>query len=148
MIIKRYVLHIMTVISNDKNVLTENLITVGASEEADYRIIRHAINVGINNYKEVSIQTVDSDVFVLSFGYANIVKDAGVETLSVVYGPKETYFNVFDNLSYFGKYICRVLSYFHTLTRCDTTSSFYQLGKAKFWKTCMKQHNNNNNNSR
>ena len=24
------------------------------------------------------------------------------------------------------------------------TSSFYQLGKAKFWKTWMKQHNNNN----
>ena len=30
------------------------------------------------------------------------------------------------------------------LTGCDTTSSFYQLGKAKFWKIWMKQHNNNN----
>ena len=29
---------------------------------------------------------------------------------------------------------------------CETTSSFYHLGKAKFRKTWMKQHNNNNNN--
>ena len=56
-----------TVISNDNNVLTENLITVCTSEEADSRIIRHATNLGINNYKEVSIQTADSDVVVLSF---------------------------------------------------------------------------------
>ena len=57
---------------------------------------------------------------------------------------KEKYFDVFDNLSYFGEDICRALPYFYALTGCDTTSSFYQLGKAKFWKTWMKQHNNNN----
>ena len=38
------------------------------------------INLRVNNYKEVLIQTVDIAVVVLSFGYANIVKDAGVET--------------------------------------------------------------------
>ena len=83
---------------------TENLITICTSEEADSWIIQHGINInlGVNNY-EVSIQTVDSDVFVLSFGYANIVKDAGVETFSMVYGPKEISFGVFDYLSYFGK---------------------------------------------
>ena len=132
------------VISNDNNVLNENLITVSTSEEADSRIIQHAINIGFNDYKEVSIQTVDLGVVVLSLGYANIVKDAGVEKFSVVYGSKEKYFDVFDNLSYFGEDICTALSYFHALTGCDTTSSFYQLGKAKFWKTWMKQHNNNN----
>ena len=91
-----------TVISNDNNVLNENRITICTSEEADSRIIRHAINLGVNDYKEFSIETVDSDVVVLSFGYANIVKDAGVEKFSVVYGPREKYFDVFDNLSYFG----------------------------------------------
>ena len=63
--------------------------------------------------------------------------------LSVVNESKETYFDVFDNLSYFGKFICRALPYFHALTGCDTTSSLYQLSKAKFWKTWMKRHNNN-----
>ena len=121
-----------TVIWNDNTVLNENLITICTSDEADYRIIRHAINLGVNDYKEVSIETVDSGAVVLSFGYAKIVKDAGVEKISVVYGPKEKYFDVFDNLSYFWEDICRALSYFHALTACDTTSSFYQLGKAKF----------------
>ena len=79
----------------------------------------------------------------LSFGYANIVNDAGVGKFSVVYGPKEKYFDVFVNLS-FGEDICRALPYFHALTGCDTTSSFYQLGKAKFWKTWIKEHKNKN----
>ena len=61
----------------------------------------------------------------LSIGYAKIVKDADVEKVSVVYGPKEKYFDVFDNLSYFGEDICRALPYFHALTGCNTTSSFY-----------------------
>ena len=43
----------------------------------------------VNDYKEVSIETFDSDFVVLSFDYANTVKDAGVEKYSVVYGPKE-----------------------------------------------------------
>ena len=122
------------VISKYNNAPTENLITVWTSEEADSRIIRHAINPGVNKYKEVSIQTADSDVVVLSFGYANIVKGAGVETFSVVYGPKETYFDVLDSLSYFGEDICRALPYFHVLKGCYTTSSFYQLRKARLWK--------------
>ena len=90
-------------ISNDNNVLTGNLITICTSEEADSRIIRHALNLGVNNYKEVSIQTVYSDVVLLSFGYASIVKDAGVGTFFVAFGPKETYIDVFDKSSYFGE---------------------------------------------
>ena len=49
----------------------------------------------------------------------------------MVYGPKEKYFNVFDNLSYFEEDIRRALPYFHAFTGCDMTSSFYQLGRAK-----------------
>ena len=37
---------------------------------------------------------VDSDVVVLSCGYANTVKDAGIENFSVEFEPKETYFDV------------------------------------------------------
>ena len=77
-----------TVISNDNNVLNENLITACASEETDSRIIRHAINLRVNDYKKVSIQTVDSDVVVLSYGCANIVNDAGFANFSKVCGTK------------------------------------------------------------
>ena len=92
------------VISNDNNVLNESLIT---SKEADSRIILHAINLAVNDYKEFSIETVDSDVVVISFGCSNIVKDAGIEKFSVVCGPKEKHFDVSDNLSYFWEEICR-----------------------------------------
>ena len=62
----------------------------------------------------------------------------------MLYEQKEKYFDVFDNLSYFGEDICRLLPHFYRLTSWDTSPTFYQLGKAKFWKTWMKQHNNNN----
>ena len=75
------------------------------------------------------------------------VKDACVEIFSVVYGASEPYIDIFDNLSYFVEDICRALHYFQALTGYDTTSSLYQLGKAKLWKRWMKQHNNNNNES-
>ena len=52
----------------------------------------------------------------LSIGYAKIVKDADIEKVSVVYGPKEKYFDVFDNLSYFGEDIWRAVPYFHAFT--------------------------------
>ena len=55
------------------------------------------------------IQSVDNDDIALSFDNANIVKDTSVENFYEVYGPKETYFDVFDNLSHFCKGICRVL---------------------------------------
>ena len=85
MIIRLYVLHIMTAISNNNNVVPKNLVTVCTSGEADSQIIRHAIFLGVNNGKEVLIPTVDNDVVVLSFGYAIIVKDVGVERFYVVY---------------------------------------------------------------
>ena len=61
-----------------------------------------------------------------------------------MYRPKEKYFDVFDNLSYFGEDIWRALPYFHSITGCDTIFSFHELGKAKFWKTWIKEHSNNN----
>ena len=79
-------------------------------------MIRHGINLEVNNCKEVLIEMVDSEVVVLSFDYAKIVKDAGTEKFSVVYGAKEKYFDVFHNLSYFGEDICRAVPYFHTFT--------------------------------
>ena len=79
----------------------------------------------------------------LYFDYANII-DVGLYKFSVVYRPKEKYFDVFDNLGYFGEDQWRVLPYFHSITGCDTIFSFHGLGKAKFWKTWIKEHSNNN----
>ena len=106
-------------------------------------MIQHGINLGVNNNKEVLIETVDSNVVVLSFGYANIVKDADVEKFSVVYGPKEEYFDVFDNLSYFGEDICRALPIFKHLLAEIQHPVFISLVRLSSGKQ-MKQHNSNN----
>ena len=78
-----------TVISDDNNVINENVFTICTSAEGDSWIIQHALSLGFNNCKEFFIQTRDSYFVVLPSGYANIVKDAGAEIFPVVYGPKE-----------------------------------------------------------
>ena len=129
-----------TILSNQLHVITEESIANCSCEEADARIIRHAINLGRNGYKNVQIQTVDNNVLVLSLGYAKQLKDAGLEQLFVNYGPIRVYYNVFKNLSYLGNDICKALPFLLALTGCDTTSSFYKIGKTTHWTTWMKMH--------
>ena len=78
--------------------MTENLINVCKIEEEDPRIIRYAINSAQNGFKEIQIRTIDSDVVVLCFGYVSILKNLDVNKFCMAYGPKETYFDVFENL--------------------------------------------------
>ena len=40
------------------------------SEEADPRLIRHAINQAKNGFEDITIRTVDSDVFILTLAYS------------------------------------------------------------------------------
>ena len=127
-----------TVIFNYENILTENLINICKVEEADPRIIRHAINSAQNGFKEIQIRTIDSDVVVLCFGYVSILKNFDVNKFYVAYGPKEIYFDVFENLDVLGRELWEMLPFFNALTKCDTTSSFYQIGKSKFRKIWMK----------
>ena len=49
-----------------------------------------------------------------------------------------------ENLGYFVEDTCRASSYSRPLTACNSIFCFDQLGKTKFWKTKMKQHNHNN----
>ena len=128
------------ILSNYPELLNEESIANCSSEEADPRIIRHAINLGRNGYKNVQIQTVDSDILILSFGYAGISKDVGIEKLFVIYGPNRKCYDIFENMNHFGAAVCEALPFFHALTGCDTTSSFYKIGKTTFWAAWMKIH--------
>ena len=42
-----------------------------SSEEADPSIVRHVINLGKKGYTNVQVKTVDSDVVILCFTYAD-----------------------------------------------------------------------------
>ena len=92
------------------------------------------INLAKQGYTQALVKTVDSDVAVLSFAYADCAQEYGLENLYVLYGPDEKYYNVFENSAALGFEVCKALPFFHAFTGCDTVSSFYQHGKAKFWK--------------
>ena len=83
---------------------------------------------------------IDSDVLVLSI---DLAKQSGLENLYVLYGPKEKYYNIFDNFSELGIDVCKGLPFFHAFTGCDTVSSFYKYGKAKHWKVWMEMNKEN-----
>ena len=60
--------------------------------------------------------------------------------LFLMYGPlgKENYYNVHEICVGLGPDICKRLPFFHALTGCDTTSSFYKVGKNRFWNEWIK----------
>ena len=69
----------------------------------------------------------------LCLAYANIALNNGIEKYIVVYGPKKNKFDIIDNFNKFGVDFCKGLAFFTAFTGCDTVSSFYKIGKAKFW---------------
>ena len=85
-------------------------------------------------YTQTLVKCVYSDVSILAHAYADIAQQAGLEMLFLVYGPEEKYYNALENVDNLGVNVCKALPFFHAFTGCDTVSSFYQHGKAKFWK--------------
>ena len=57
----------------------------------------------------------------------------GIENFLVVYGPKDKKIDKIDNFNKFGISVSKGLAFFHVFTGCDTVSSFYKVGKARFW---------------
>ena len=48
-----------------------------------------------------------------------------------------TYFPIHEITQSLEADLCQGLVFFHALTGCDTTSSFYNVGKTKWWNTWM-----------
>ena len=46
---------------------------------------------------------------------------------------KDREIDIIDNFKKFSVSVCKVLAFFHAFTGCDTVSSFYKVGKTKFW---------------
>ena len=84
-------------------------------------------------YIKISVKTVDSDVVILCLAYAGITIQNGVKNYVVIYGPKQKKIDIVDNYNKFGADICKALPFYHAFTGCNTVSSFYKVGKTKFW---------------
>ena len=97
------------------------------AEEADPRIIRHAINQVKNGINCITIETVDSDVLVLSISNIQKILEAGAFSVFVRLLHKE--YDIIEIYKKLGPDLCNALAFFHSFTGCDTSSSFFGKGK-------------------
>src|SRR6218665_864726 len=100
-------------------------------EEADTRLLLHCLHAGENGSNTMAIRTVDIDVVVLAiaffsklqlkvwihFGVGKNVRLLAIHELSSVLGPDKS----------------AAFPVFHSMTGCDTTSSFSGRGKKSAW---------------
>lgn len=116
-------------------------------EEADTRIIFHLTN-SLNKNRTVVIKSDDTDVLVLLLYYYwnnEIMKTCEIfmETGHIVNNVnKKKYIPVHQIAENLGKPVSDSLPAFHCLTGCDTTSSFYKIGKKSGFQILLKSCNN------
>jgi hypothetical protein len=112
-------------------------------EEADTRMLLHAMHAdkefGRKNTKcRIIVKSPDTDVFVLCvhfFPSMSNIKELWFQTGTITRTKDcRRYLPVHDICSMIGSVLCRVLPADHALTGCDTTSSFFGVGKKTMYK--------------
>ena len=91
-------------------------------EEADTRMIFHA-SLSINN---VVIVTNDTDVLVLMVNSFEKLQPVSESQMKFEFYSYANIRSICDKL---GSSVCRFLPHFYSITGCDTTSYFYNVGK-------------------
>ena len=101
-------------------------------EEADTRMVLHAIHMS-PSFERIILRCDDTDVLVLLLYYTskgkitrNVYMHAGHNSK---YTNRERYIPVNNILQKLGLDFCECLPAAHAITGCDTTSSFYKIGK-------------------
>lgn len=93
-------------------------------EEADMRIIPHAMHAVKQGYKCIIVLSSDTDVFILLIFYWSKLNENGLEELWVKTGVADStrYIPIHILAKKIGRGLCQVLPAVHTLTGCDYTS--------------------------
>ena len=95
--------------------------------EADTRIILHVLSCIENGLTDIYIRTVDTDIVVLLVAYVpDFIELCGV-------GSNTNFISVNTIAAYVGFHRCKELLFLHSLSGSDYTSSFFHVGKVKFW---------------
>lgn len=103
-------------------------------EEADTRMLLHVSHAARNGVQKVMIKTVDTDVLVIAVSQWHLFQLAEL-WIAIGVGIKWRFIAVHDLANSLGTDHCRALPFFHALTGCDTTSSFFGHGKKGAWET-------------
>ncbi len=101
-------------------------------EEADTRMLLHALHASDNGYRQLSIYSSDADVEVLACHHqrnipARIVIVSGTQNNS-------RFVDISSVCNKLGEDVCEVLPGLHALTGCDSVSAFSGKGKTKAFR--------------
>lgn len=104
-------------------------------EEADTRLILHALHCSQKGHRRVFIRSVDTDVVVLAVASFHRLS---LDELWVAFGVKKNYrlIPAHELATALGEK-ANALLFFHAFTGSDTTSSFNGIGKVTAWDTWM-----------
>ena len=102
------------------------------AEEADQKLVRHALNLLRNGYKSILIRTIDTDVLNLLISYFSQFELDDVNVYAYMINSNK-YFNIKAIIQKLGPVICRALPLFYALSGCDIVSSLYGKGKCKMF---------------
>jgi len=93
-------------------------------EEADARIIPHAMHAVRSGIQRIVVLSSDTDVFVLLMHYWDILQSKGLRELWIRAGVGDStrYIPIHILAPRIGKEVCYLLPLVHTLTGCDYTS--------------------------
>jgi len=109
------------------------------TEEADCRIIQHAMHATRNRKKCIIVLSTDSDVMVLLMHYWSQLKISGLQELWIKTGVGDStrFIPIHTLASTIGTDVCRVLPAVHCLTGCDYTSKIGTKNAAMEAKPCQ-----------
>ena len=104
-----------SVLTNNVALRTQSDISNCISEEADQRIVRHAINCAKNGFERVDVLTVDDDVLILVIAYFPYLKSKYL-SISVFCGTglgtsKIKYYNVAKIAKDLSIFVCKALPF-------------------------------------
>ena len=134
-----------TIKSTKQELLTNRRINCCTSEEADARLVRHAICCVEIGCDPVVVRTVDTYVLVLMISYSPFMNEISNSTrVFATMGSSSKQIKVYDVIelaSTIGDTFCEGLSFFYAFTGRDTVSSMYNCIKTHFWDELFKQPN-------
>ena len=113
------------------------------AEEADQKLVRHALHCIKEEYTDIEIQSIDYDVLILLLAYVATTMESsnGSNHTNIFFKlitPNPTWYNVKFLIKELGTDICKALPFFYAFTGCDTVPSFSGKGKCTFWDHWMK----------
>ena len=114
-------------------------ITECQSEEADQRLIRHALHclASYQSYKRIVVRTIDTDVLILLISYLSFTDyDRSVDVYAEMINSS-LFYDIGKTVEFLRSDICKAMPFFYSFTGSDIASSFYGKGKCKAWDTWM-----------